>query len=83
VPGNGGRKDVTEDVLDEEAPGEISDDMAGTEIESSGGPTWSSTPSSSALMTPSTCVADKEDELLGSKEWVPRGCVPGMKLCIL
>jgi hypothetical protein len=31
----------------------------------------------------STCVADWEEDLLGSKAWVPRGCVPGIKLCIL
>lgn len=78
-----GNGDVTDGVLDEEALGEISDDMSGTMIESSGGPTWSSAPSSSTLMTPSTCVADKEDKLLRSKEWVPQGCVLGMKLCIL
>jgi hypothetical protein len=46
------------------------------------GPLWSSAPSSSALTLLSICV-DWADTLLGSKEWVPRGWVPGIKFCIL
>ena len=51
--------------------------------ESSGGPTRSSNPSSSRLITLSICVADWEDELLGLNTWVPQGWVPGIKACIL
>ena len=38
-----------------------------TANESTGGPTWSSAPSSSVLMMLSTCVVDWEEDLLGSK----------------
>jgi len=51
--------------------------------ESSEGPTQSSAPSSSASTALRICVADWDDELPGSKAWVPRGWVPGIKACIL
>ena len=47
------------------------------------GPTWSSAPSSSALILSSICVADWEDELAGLNAWISHGWVPGINTCIL
>ena len=51
--------------------------------ESSDGPTRSSAPPSSVLTVLRICIAEWEDKLPGSKAWVPRGWVPGIKACIL
>jgi hypothetical protein len=88
---SGGDKkdDKTEDVSsDEEVPRLINrdDSEAGAwadgmlDIGESRGQTWSSAPSSSMLIVLSRSVAEWED---GSKACVPRGCVPGIKPCIL
>ena len=75
VLGNG--CDTTEDVPPVEKVCITNDDgmaldMVGaagswTANESTGGPTWSSAPSSSMLMMLSSCVTDCEADLLGSK----------------